>query len=397
MTHWYVVGGAVRDLLLGREAHDIDISFSGGAESFLQIFPKARKVGGDLSIWLVGSHEFTGIKGSAAEDMLTRDLTINAASFDAEGRIIAHPLFFSDLEHKILRLSSQNVLACDPLRVYRVARFAADLPDFSIAPSTLEAMRAFSLEHADALAALPPERVGRELLRALACPVPSRFFVVLKEAGCLMPWFPELLPAADIPAGPSPWHNNSVLEHTLQVMDRCAGSPLAVWMALCHDLGKIKTNPSALPHHYGHDTKGMELAKALSSRLCLSSRYARAALTCAGLHMKGGMYGILRPGTRRDLLYSLEASGIFHDFWAVALADSGINWEPMALRDLNAIRAVRLPYEWRNRGAASGEKLRMLQCEAISRLPKFFPEKEAHLTPMPEEKACGNKQKPRRE
>ena len=383
MTQWYVVGGAVRDLLLGRKVHDVDISFSGSAESFLQRFPGARKAGGNLSIWLVGPDEFTALEGGPEQDMFTRDLTVNAAAFDAEGRLVAHPLFLEDLERKILRLASPDALARDPLRVFRVARFAATLPGFSVEPSTLEAMRAFARENPEALAELPAERVGREVLRALSSPAPSRFFLVLREAECLLPWFRELVPAADIPAGPRPWHDNSVLDHTLEVVDRCAGHTLAAWMALCHDLGKIRTDASILPHHYGHELKGAELARSLASRLRLSSRYARAGVAGTILHMKGGMYGTLRAGTRRDMLCKLQETRIFHDFWVLAGADGGWNWEPMASRDLDAIRAVRLPEAWRNKGEASGKRLRQLQCEALSRLPQFTPERAKNAPPLP--------------
>ena len=84
MAEWYVVGGAVRDLLAGRPVHDVDISFGGGAESLLQCFPEARNTGNGLDIWLVGSTEFTALEGSPEEDMLARDLTINASGFDAD-------------------------------------------------------------------------------------------------------------------------------------------------------------------------------------------------------------------------------------------------------------------------------------------------------------------------
>lgn len=384
MTQWYVVGGAVRDLLLGRKVHDVDISFSGDAESFLQRFPAARKTGGNLSIWLVGADEFTALEQSPEHDMLTRDLTINAAGLDARGRLVAHPSFLDDLEHGVLRLAAPDSLARDPLRVFRVARFAAELPDFTVDSATLQSMRAFGAEQEQALAALPGERVGRELLRALSAPAPSRFFSILREAGCLCPWFRELAPAADIPAGPLPWHDNSVLDHTLEVMDRCAGSPLAAWMALCHDLGKIRTDAAMLPHHYGHELKGAELARALASRLRLSSRYVRAGVAGTILHMKGGMYGSLRSGTRRDMLCRLQEARIFHDFWILAGADGGWNWEPMAARDLEAVRAVRLPEVWRNKGEASGKRLRQLQCEALSRLPRVTPERADNAPPLPQ-------------
>ena len=385
MAEWFVVGGAVRDLLLGRDAHDVDISFSGGDDFFLQRFPAARNTGREPKIWLVGSEEFTPVEADDIEkDMLTRDLTVNAAAFDAEGRLFCHPDFLADMKARQLRPASPDAFVRDPLRLFRVARFAADWPDWSVPEETLQAMRETCRLHADAVAALPAERVGRELLRALEAPVPSRFFSVLRDASCLAPWFAELSPAADIPAGPRPWHDNSVLDHTLEVVDRCAGHPLAAWMALCHDLGKICTDAAILPHHYGHELKGTELVRTLSARLRMPSRLTRAGVTGTVLHMKGGMYGSLRAGTRRDLLCKLQETGIFHDFWVLAGADGGWNWEPMAERDLAAIRAVRLPEQWRNRGAESGKRLRQLQCEALARLPKFSPERAQNAPPLPE-------------
>ena len=286
-----------------------------------------------------------------------------------------------DMKDRVLRLTSEEALVRDPLRVFRLARFAAELPDFSIAPESLELMRSFASCCGGSLAELPRERVGREVMKAFAAPKPSRFFSVLHEAGCLDPWFGELVPAAEIPAGPLPWHDNSVLEHTFEVMDRCAGHPLAVWMGLCHDLGKIRTEEAILPHHYGHELKGVELVKALGRRLCLPSHWIRAAVVGTALHMKGGMYGSLRSGTRRDMLCQLRDAHLGHDFWLLAGADGGWDWEPMAERDMNAMLKVHLPEEWCNRGEESGRRLRSMQCEAISRLPKFTPDRARNAGP----------------
>lgn len=381
MTEWFVVGGAVRDLLLGRPVHDVDVSFSGDEASFLQRFPQARNTGRSPVIWMVGPDEFTPLEGDVANDMLSRDLTLNAVAFDAEGRFFSHPDFLKDVADRTLRHASPRAFEADPLRLFRVARFAAVLPDWSVAPETLCAMRDFASARPEAVAALSAERVGREMLRALEAPAPSRFFSVLRETGCLSPWFEELAPASRIPAGPSPWHDNSVLDHTLEVMDRCAGHPLAVWMALCHDLGKIRTEAAMLPHHYGHELKGAELVRSLGARLRLPSRHVRAGVVGTVQHMKGGMYGTLRAGTRRDLVLKLDAERIFHDFWVLAGADGGWNWDSVASRDLAAVRSVRLPEDWRNRGAESGKRLRMLQCEALSRLPRMEPERAENAPP----------------
>lgn len=383
MAEWYVVGGAVRDLLMGHPVHDLDFSFGRGEESFLQCFPQARKTKDELGIWLVGPVEFTPLCGDIASDMTGRDLTINAAAIDEDGRFYHHPSFVEDMESRTLRLCSPDVLEHDPLRVFRIARFMACLPDFELAAETLEAMRVFARTHRHRFLELPKERVGRELLKAFEGARPSRFFTTLLEANCLDPWFAELAPAADIPAGPLPWHDNSVFEHTLQVMDRCAGHPLAVWMALCHDLGKTRTDEAILPHHYGHELKGVDLAKALGVRLGLPSRFIRAGVVGTILHMKGGMYGSLRAGTRRDLVCQIHDARIDHDFWLLAGADGGWDWEPIAERDRLVIQSVHLPEQWRNRGAESGKRLRALQCEAISRLPKMEPERAENGVDVP--------------
>jgi tRNA nucleotidyltransferase (CCA-adding enzyme) len=144
-------------------------------------------------------------------------------------------------------------------------------------------------------------------------------------------------------------------------------------MALCHDLGKIHTASNVLPHHYGHEKRGVELARNLGRRLGMPSRYIRAGAVGTAQHMKGGMYGTLRSGTRRDMLIQIYQTGIFHDFWVLAGADGGWNWEPQAKRDLTAILRVQLPLEWQNRGAASGKHLRELQCEVLSHLPGMDP------------------------
>ncbi len=370
MVEWFVVGGSIRDLLLGRPLKDVDFSFRGGTGEFLQLFPHARNTGRDMPIWLAGGIEYTALEEDWEDDFARRDLTVNACALDAGGRLHAHPLFRADLRSRTLRLASHRSLEDDPLRLFRAARFCAAMPGFSIDPASLAAMRRFAASHRAEIAALPRERVGRELMRALGSPRPSLFLQALREADCLEPWFAEFASAGDIPAGPLPWHDDSVLEHTSDVMDRCAGSPLAVWMALCHDVGKVMTSPGELPHHYGHEKTGVDMARAFGEKLGLPARWIRAGAVGTLCHMKGGVYGRLRAGTRRDMLLQLEAAGIMHDFWILASADSGLDWEPAAQRDLQAIKGVRLPREWQGLGAESGRRLRELQCEALSRLPR---------------------------
>ena len=166
------------------------------------------------------------------------------------------------------------------------------------------------------------------------------------------------------------WHANSVLGHSLRLMDELAGDAMAVWMALCHDLGKICTDPALLPHHYGHEARGVPLALALAKRLRLPAVYARAGALAAEEHMKAGMFASLRTGTRRDLLWRVNQLGLSRPFWKLADADSNSPISSLAYPSLKAINAVRLPEEWHNRGEESARKLRDMQCVALAALRK---------------------------
>lgn len=355
----------VRDLLLGRPPRDMDFAFAGGVEAFVQALPRARKVGRSVDVWVARGLEFRPLQGSGIdEDLLARDMTINALALDERGRLYAHPRALGDLRDGVLRLAAGDALVRDPVRVFRVARMASELPDFTVEPATLDRMR--EMGASPALAAVPAERVGREVRRALEAPRPSRFLRVLDQGGCLAPWFTELAGAGSVPAGPAPWHDESVLEHTGDIMDAVAGDPVAVWMALCHDLGKNSTDPALWPHHYGHETRGEAAAEALARRLRLPGLYLKAGKLASRLHMKAGRYRLLRPGTRRDVVWEAYSARLHESFWKLVQADSGLELSPAADRALAVLLAVRLPEAWRGQGAESGRRLRELQCQALA-------------------------------
>ncbi len=361
----YLVGGAVRDMLLGRTPTELDFAFSGDLEDFLSLHPDARRVGKSVHVCLWHGRECMPFRGAGPEeDLMARDLTINALALDKAGKLYMHPQAVNDLQQRILRPASPTAFADDPTRIFRLARFAAYWPDWRIDKSAFEQMRALSYAER---AALPAERVGREVLKALAAPAPGRFFRVLAQGQSLAPWFSELEKADCIPAGPRQWHSNSVLGHSLRIMDTVAGDFLAVWMALCHDLGKILTDPALLPHHYGHEKNGVALSLELARRLRLSSRFAKAGVLAASEHMKGGMYTTLRPGTRRDLLWRVHTAGFDQSFWRLVDADSGSPISSTALAHLAVLLDVRLPKDWHNKGEASARKLRELHCQALAK------------------------------
>ena len=356
----------MRDLLLGRKPTELDFSFAGSVDEFLAAHPDAVCVGKSVNVCLWRGRECMPLRGgTVASDLAARDLTINAFALDSAGRLHMHPRAVDDLRGKLMRPASPTAFADDPTRIFRLARFAARWPDWRVDREAFEQMRAAPKA---LLAAIPAERVAREMLKALALPRPARFFRVLAQGDCLSPWFAEYERARHIPAGPVKWHANSVLGHSLRLMDELAGDAMAVWMALCHDLGKISTDPALLPHHYGHEARGVPLALGLAKRLRLPAVYARAGALAAEEHMKAGMFATLRIGTRRDLLWRVNQLGLSRPFWKLVDADSHSPISGMAYPSLKAINAVRLPEEWRNRGEESARKLREMQCMALAAL-----------------------------
>ncbi len=365
----YLAGGAVRNLLLGEPVSETDFVYVGNEGEFRALFPRAQEVGRDFRIFIVDGKEYAPARGEdIAADLLRRDLTVNAMAIELRGprpgRLHAHPRALEDIRNRILRPCADDVMHDDPLRVLRAARFAARYPEFTPHPDLLQAMRdAAARQLLDRPAA---ERVGLELLKALATSRPGRFVQLLAETGCLTPWFAEFERADRIPAGPAPFHTDSVLGHTIAVMNRLAGQPLHVYLGLCHDLGKCATDPEQWPRHYGHEALGVARAQSLAARLRLPVRYVRAGEIASRWHMLAGRYDELRPGTRVDLLLHLDARKLVEGMCALVLADRNRDISEAVQRDLAALHAVELPPEARGLGLESGMRLRTLRCQALA-------------------------------
>jgi tRNA nucleotidyltransferase (CCA-adding enzyme) len=362
----YLVGGAVRDKVRGLAPVDLDYVAVGGSEGELRrLVPGLTRVGRGIPVFVRGKAQYT-LSGFASieDDLASRDLTVNALAEDEEGRLYAHPGPWPTCATASCARGPANFLA-DPLRAVRAARFAAAFPDFTVHGDLLAAMRAVP---PGALGAVAAERVGQETLKACAAPVPGNFLRVLRDGGCLEPWLAEFRDADAIPAGPPAFHDASVLEHTAGVMDRCAGEPVRVWMALCHDLGKTLTPRDLLPHHFGHEDAGRELAEALSLRLRLPGRFGTAGRLAARWHMAAGRYGGLRASTRVRMLLELDKAGVVEPFFRLVAADGGEDFQARAGEELRQIKAVRLPEKHRDQGPRSAEVLLQLRCEALARL-----------------------------
>lgn len=382
---FFLAGGAVRDLLLGIAPKDLDYVFSGSAEDFTRLYPEAQKLGGGPAYGL-HKHEFTPLGKDIETNLAERDFTINSFLLDDAGFLRMHPAALSDLKNGRISPASPQSLSADPLRVFRAARLTAQFPDFTLSDDCpgLMARAADSPAFAD----IPPERVGQELLKALACSRPGNFLRSLAAGQAIRHWFRELHGARDIPAGPPAYHNSDVLEHIARIMDKAAAEfdswlagqetpprradelrRLTVWMALCHDIGKVSTPEDILPHHYQHELRGVDASYALAKRLRLPNKMRMAGALSARLHMKAGIYERLRPSTRVDLIMDAWTKKVFTPLFLVAQADSGLpHLLDAAERELRAVLAVKLPVKWENRGAESGLHLREMRCAALIRL-----------------------------
>ncbi len=369
-----IVGGAVRDLLLGTAPKDLDFLIAAGSsDDFLRKFPSARPVGKSYEIFFLKGLEFSMPRaaGKTVEetidlDLKARDFTVNSLALGEDGELYAHPHGLEDLADRKLRPCFEGSFKEDPLRVFRAAVFLSRFPEFTPHPDLIRGMR----EAAEKgwLSAIAPDRVGVELRKAMSGQKPGNFLRLLTRTDCLKHWIPELAAADSIPAGPPRYHDKSVSGHIADIMDKVAGDPLTGWMAMCHDLGKVLTARDMLPSHHGHEKAGTVPARELGERLLLPTKFIRAGETAALLHMKAGNYPELRPGTKVDLLMKLHVSGLLENMRELCRADRGRDVMEHASADLAEILKVSLPVKDRNQGKESGEKLRNLRA---SRLKAF--------------------------
>jgi len=243
------------------------------------------------------------------DDLRRRDLTINAMALAPDGGLIDPFGGAADLKHRLLRHVSP-AFSEDPVRILRVARFAARFAPlgFEVADETLALMR--TMVEAGEVNALVPERVWAELARALGEACPSRFFEVLRACGALRLLFPELEQLFGVP---QPRQHHPEIDtgvHTLQVLDRAAqlsADTRVRFAALLHDLGKGATPPGEWPRHVDHEERGLALIDNLCQRLRAPKDYRELALLTGKYHGIGHRAEELRPATLLDTLQALDA------------------------------------------------------------------------------------------
>jgi tRNA nucleotidyltransferase (CCA-adding enzyme) len=343
----YLVGGAVRDHLLGRPVKDNDWVVTGATpEDMIKL--GYEQVGADFPVFLhPETHEEyalarterksgKGYQGfvcdfssgvTLEDDLLRRDLTINAMAQADDGSIIDPHNGQADLEARLLRHVSPAFQE-DPLRVLRVARFAARFADagFSVAPETLTLMK--TMVEAGELEHLVAERVWTETQRALLEDQPAVYFQVLRECGALAAWFPELDALFGIPQ-PEKYHPEiDCGRHALLSLEASVpmSSALSVrWAALIHDLGKALTPDSEWPRHFGHEKKGIKPIRQLCQRLKCPNDPTSLALLSSEFHTHIHRAFELRPETLLKVFDQLDVwrkPERFEEFLLVCIADA---------------------------------------------------------------------------
>lgn len=341
----YIVGGAVRDRLLGIEVHDKDWVVVGATpKDMLQA--KFKPVGKDFPVFLHpqtkeeyalarterkkgrGYHGFTFYSAADVtleEDLRRRDITINAMAQDEEGNIIDPYGGQQDIKDCILRHTSEAFVE-DPLRVLRVARFAAKFHTmgFNIADETRKLLKKM-VEELDGISA---ERVWVETNKALQCYEPHVFFKELHQAGGLKHWFPEVEQLFGVPQPPQYHPEIDCGAHTMAVLKQASLLSYKTsirFASLTHDLGKAITPKNILPSHNGHEERGVPLVKQLCERLVVPKEISKFALLCCRYHSHAHRCKELRASTMLKVFDAFDLwrrPQRFADFLVLCKADS---------------------------------------------------------------------------
>jgi tRNA nucleotidyltransferase (CCA-adding enzyme) len=326
----YLVGGAVRDALLGIEGGDRDHVVVGGSVDAM-LAAGFRQVGRDFPVFL---HPRTGEEYALArterksarghtgfvvhadpsvtleEDLARRDFTLNAIARAPDGTLVDPFDGAGDIARRVLRHVGPAFVE-DPLRVLRAARFMARFAPlgFRVADETISLMRA--MVESGELAELTPERVWQELARALVAPAPSAFLRTLREAGALAVVLPEVNSLYGVPQRAEYHPEVDTGVHVELVCDMAAGlapgDAVVAFAALTHDLGKALTPADQLPAHVRHEQRGLEPLRALAQRLKVPSEHRQLAEIACREHLNVHRLPELKDATVHDLLQRCDA------------------------------------------------------------------------------------------
>ena len=313
----FLVGGAVRDLLLGKGSVDLDlvVALPEGELTTRRFRPVTPKNAPPILLYhspALGKVEATCIADVAAlaDDLRRRDFTVNALALDLCGRLHDPLGGEDDLQARRLSPCSARTFRADPTRLFRAFRFAADGWILSTQTTSLIKTEKWN----ERLLHLPIERFSAEMIKAFALADPTRFFALMLQFDIGQPLLPELFSMPQIPAGPLEHHpEGDLFTHNCQVLAAMAAhttQPLARFCAFFHDLGKLATDPALYPKHHGHDDAGYEMAPAFCNRLALPATWRRALAWSSRLHGPANRWEETRDSTRIRIAAGALKGGI---------------------------------------------------------------------------------------
>jgi len=343
----FLVGGSVRDLLIGRSGADLDLAAALTPAEYGDCGFHLVSGRSTSPIWFrhipeLGTVEVTPLRSVSElpENLSHRDFTINAIALDMDGHLLDPLDGQRDLQPRLLRPCTPDSFSDDPLRIFRALRFEANGWHLTSDAETLIRERAWD----ELLLRTPVERFSREMLKALAACQPDIFFRRMLAFNVGTNFLTEIFRMPDIPAGPPIHHpEGDLLTHSFQVLQRVverSDDPLARFCALFHDLGKLSTDPSRYPKHHGHDQAGFEQARFLCDRLRLPASYRTALSWTSRLHGTLNLWHELRDGTKIKTAEQALKSRLAEILPLVAAADKQGACEPPGWRDAIATAAL---------------------------------------------------------
>ena len=335
----YLVGGAVRDLLLTGKIKDLDLIISGLSENkFKELFPGAKKVGTDFAVFLLKNNkkDINYEINLIAEkdlylDLKRRDFTINSIAIELKDLKLIDPFNgLSDLILGRLQITDKTSFKEDPLRIYRAFRLAIKY-DLKITKETLDYM----VLNAPGLKSIYPERVFEELKKIILLDEASQFFWLLKKLRLLKYHFPELKELIGVEQ-PEEYHpEGDAFNHTMLTLDRIArltSKPeftddkkfMLRYAILIHDIGKAATPAEEYPHHYDHEDYGLAILDTIKARkdYILPEKTYRTARLVIKQHMRVYCFNKMKPGKIVRLFENIKRSPLsIEEFALTIIAD----------------------------------------------------------------------------
>ncbi|HJV66268.1 MAG TPA: HD domain-containing protein [Geomonas sp.] len=342
-----MVGGMVRDILLGIECQDIDLVAIVPPAELTRLGFRLVESRSTPNIYFffhreLGKLEVTRLDSpdELQADLQRRDFSINALAMTFEGHIIDPLDGRSDLASKALRACSADSLHNDPVRIFRALRFECEGWRLD---GEAEA-QILSHDWSEDLRAVPVERFSQEMLKALAKDEPARFFRRMLELQVGKNYLPEIFRMPEVPAGPLQYHpEGDLFAHSLQSLERMSlqsADIKARFCALFHDLGKLVTPEDEYPKHHGHENAGADAAGAFCRKLRLPASFQRALQATCRLHGNGNRWQELRESTKIKVALAAMKGGVESILPMVVSSDSGgvmTGWEEtLGIASMNA-------------------------------------------------------------